>query len=234
MEKQKFVQKEWYEHKPPVEGNEVIQISTLTHIQRLKNLFPAQKARLSLNCGCGSGWQKDLFGPSIGMDISYENIHSFVKAGGQGIVADMEFLPFRDQTFDIVYGFGILHHLNDIRKGVSEAVRVLKKGGHIGFGGENNGLCPFNYIMPFVYGNWRIEKGFYRIRENLLNKLFRELGIKKIRVSSEGMTVYGMNRMIYRFTQTMEVCLSRFSILKRFSGYLYIAGTKVVSQANGK
>jgi len=45
----------------------------------------------------------------------------------KGGFADMEFLPFRDNTFDLVNGFGILHHLDDIEKGVSEATRILKR-----------------------------------------------------------------------------------------------------------
>jgi len=227
MEKQKFIQKEWYEHKPAIEGNEVIRISTITHIKRLKDLVPVQEARLSLNCGCGSGGQKDIFGPSIGMDISFENIRSFIRAGGQGVVADMEFLPFKDQTFDMVYGFGILHHLGDIKKGVSEATRVLKNGGYIGFGGENNGLCPLTYIMAFIYRNWRIEKGFYRIREGNLRKVFRELGIREYKISKHGMTIYGMGRAIYKITSLGEAFLSKFRPLRTFSGYCYVAGRKM-------
>lgn len=227
MEKQKFIQKKWYEHKPPIEGNEVIRISAITHIKRLKDLIPVQKARLSLNCGCGSGGQKDIFGPSVGMDISFENIRSFIKVGGRGVVADMEFLPFKDQTFDMVYGFGILHHLSDIKKGVSEATRVLQKGGHIGFGGENNGLCPFTYIMAFIYRNWKIEKGFYRIREGKLKKIFQELKIQEFRISRQGMTIYGMGRIIFKLTSIVEMVLSRIKPVNVFSGYCYVAGRKV-------
>jgi hypothetical protein len=62
MEKQKFTQKEWYENKPSIVENEVIQISTATHIERLKNIFPVQEARLSLNCGCGRGGQEEILG----------------------------------------------------------------------------------------------------------------------------------------------------------------------------
>ena len=221
------MQKKWYEHKPPISGNEVIRISTITHIKRLKDLIPVQKVRLSLNCGCGDGTQKDIFGPSIGIDISSENVRSLVEAGGQGVVADMEFLPFRDQTFDIVYGFGILHHLSDIKKGVSEATRVLKKGGHIGFGGENNGLCPLTYIMAFIYRNWRIEKGFYRIREGNLRKIFRESGIRNFKISKQGMTIYGMGRILYQLTSIGEKVLSRIKVLNAFSGYCYVAGKKM-------
>jgi ubiquinone/menaquinone biosynthesis C-methylase UbiE len=193
----------------------------------LKDLIPVQKVRLSLNCGCGDGTQKDIFGPSIGIDISSENVRSLVEAGGQGVVADMEFLPFRDQTFDIVYGFGILHHLSDIKKGVSEATRVLKKGGHIGFGGENNGLCPLTYIMAFIYRNWRIEKGFYRIREGNLRKIFRESGIRNFKISKQGMTIYGMGRILYQLTSIGEKVLSRIKVLNAFSGYCYVAGKKM-------
>jgi ubiquinone/menaquinone biosynthesis C-methylase UbiE len=227
VEKQKLTQKKWYDHKVPSENKGVIQISTDTHIKRLKGLLPTQEVRLSLNCGCGRGGQNNIFGPSIGMDISFENIQCFKEAGSQGVVADVEFLPFKDDAFDMVYGFGILHHLIDVKKGVSEAIRVLEKGGYIGFGGENNGLCPLNYIMPFIYRNWKIEKGFYRIRENILQRIFQELGIAEIKTCTEGMTIYGMSRMIYKITHMVERLLSRFPMLKKFSGYCYIAGKKV-------
>lgn len=227
MEKQKLTQKRWYDHKAPPDGKEIIQISTDTHIKRLKSLLPAQKVSLSLNCGCGTGGQNNIFGPSIGMDISFENIRFSKEAGCQGIVADMEFLPFKDNTFDVVYGFGILHHLNDIKKGVSEAVRVLRNKGYIGFGGENNGLCPLNYIMPFIYRNWRIEKGCYRIREGVLRKIFRESGIQELKISKQGMTIYGMGVKIYKLTHLIENLLSSFSPINTFSGYCYVSGRKL-------
>jgi ubiquinone/menaquinone biosynthesis C-methylase UbiE len=229
MEKQKLGQKKWYNHKTPLKGDEIIEIGTLTHIQRLKDLFPTQKTGLSLNCGCGNGGQNDTFGPSIGMDISIENIRRLKKAGGQGIVADMEFLPFRDDTFDIVYGFGILHHLSNIKRGVAEASRVLKKGGYIGFGGENNGLCLLNYIMPLIYRNWTIEKGFYRIRKGNLRKIFREAGIEEFKLSRYGMTAYGMGRTVYKLTSIAEFFLSRLRLFNSISGYCYLAGKKVIS-----
>jgi SAM-dependent methyltransferase len=227
MKRQKSIQKEWYEHNPPVKGGKVAEIGAIIHIQRLKGLIPVEKAELSLNCGCGSGGQKDIYGTSVGTDISFENIRSFVKAGGQGVVADMEFLPFRDQTFDMVYGFGILHHLSDIKKGVSEAARVLKRGGYMGFGGENNGWCPFTYIMAFIYRNWKVEKGFYRIREGNLRRIFNKSGINGFKISKRGMTIYGMGQALYRLTSVVEGLFSHFKLLNYFSGYCYIAGKKV-------
>ncbi len=227
MEKQKIIQKQWYEKKSRPRGSEIIEISTRDHIERLKSLVPVQWAGLSLNCGCGRGGQEDIFGHSIGVDISLENIRSLVRRGGQGVVADMEYLPFRDNTFDLVYGFGILHHLSDIKRGVSEATRVLKNRGCVGFGGENNGLCPLTYMMTLIYRNWKIEKGFYRIRKRRLKKIFKELGITDFKIFSEGMTIYGLGETVYKLTSLGERFLSRIHFLNTFSGYCYFGGTKI-------
>ncbi len=226
MEKQKLIQKDWYENKSSQKGGEIIEISTHAHINRLKSLIPVQRVTLSLNCGCGDGIQKDLFGPSVGVDISFENIRLLSQRGGLGIVADMENLPFKDSTFDLVYGLGILHHLSDIGKGVLEAARVLKRGGYIGFGGENNGWCPLVYIMSFVYRNWKIEKGSYRIRKGNLKKIFLESGITDFKFFRQGMTIYGLGKTLYQLTSLGERFLSRIRFLNVFSGYCYFGGRK--------
>lgn len=40
-------------------------------------------------------------------------------------------LPFEDDTFDIVYSYGVLHHAPFTMKCLSEAIRVLKPGGQL-------------------------------------------------------------------------------------------------------
>jgi ubiquinone/menaquinone biosynthesis C-methylase UbiE len=226
MERQKLAQKEWYGSPPPPRGRGTLQESSRVHIEQLMHLIPVHEPKFSLNCGCGTGGQNKIFTNSIGIDISFNNIRSVVKAGGQGVVADMEFLPFRDDTFDLVYGFGILHHLGDIRKGISEATRVLKKGGYIGFGAENNGFCPLNYVLSFIYRNWKIEKGFYRIRTTYLRKMFRASSIREIKIFHHGMVIYGLGPVIYRLTSLMEKGCSQFKFLEPFLGYCYLSGRK--------
>lgn len=44
-------------------------------------------------------------------------------------LADAEALPFPDDTFDIVYSWGVLHHSPDTPKAFREVRRVLKRGG---------------------------------------------------------------------------------------------------------
>ena len=45
-------------------------------------------------------------------------------------VADAEDLPFPDNTFDIAYSYGVMHHSPNTQRCVDEAKRVLKTGGH--------------------------------------------------------------------------------------------------------
>lgn len=45
--------------------------------------------------------------------------------------ADAECLPFADNTFDIVYSYGVMHHSPDTSRCVGEARRVLRPGGSL-------------------------------------------------------------------------------------------------------
>jgi SAM-dependent methyltransferase len=54
--------------------------------------------------------------------------------------ADAESLPFADESFDLVLGHAVLHHLPDLRRAFHEFHRVLKPGGRIAFAGEPSRL----------------------------------------------------------------------------------------------
>ncbi len=62
-------------------------------------------------------------GPSLGLDID-------------GRVADAEGIPYEDNTFDLVVGHAVLHHIPDVELSLREVVRVLKPGGRFVFAGE--------------------------------------------------------------------------------------------------
>src|SRR3954453_6854780 len=52
-------------------------------------------------------------------------------------------LPFEDDSFDLVFGHAVLHHLQDLEGAFREFRRVLRPGGAIAFCGE-----------PSYYGDW--------------------------------------------------------------------------------
>jgi SAM-dependent methyltransferase len=50
--------------------------------------------------------------------------------------ADAESLPFAGESFDLVLGHAVLHHLPNLRRAFAEFHRVLRPGGRIAFAGE--------------------------------------------------------------------------------------------------
>src|SRR5581483_7574704 len=50
--------------------------------------------------------------------------------------ADAEHLPFEDDSFDVVLGHAILHHIPDLPRAFREFERVLAPGGTVMFAGE--------------------------------------------------------------------------------------------------
>jgi len=52
------------------------------------------------------------------------------------VVADAESLPFADQSFDLVLGHAVLHHLPHLDRAFAEIHRVLRPGSRIVFAGE--------------------------------------------------------------------------------------------------
>ena len=53
-----------------------------------------------------------------------------------GRVADAEHIPYDDDTFDVVVGHAVLHHIPDLDAAFREVLRVLKPGGRFVFAGE--------------------------------------------------------------------------------------------------
>jgi ubiquinone/menaquinone biosynthesis C-methylase UbiE len=52
------------------------------------------------------------------------------------VATEAEELPFEDESFDIVFGHAVLHHIPDLERAFSEFLRVLRPGGAIAFAGE--------------------------------------------------------------------------------------------------
>jgi ubiquinone/menaquinone biosynthesis C-methylase UbiE len=50
--------------------------------------------------------------------------------------AEAETLPFSDESFDLVFGHAVLHHIPDLGQAFSEFHRVLRPGGTVAFCGE--------------------------------------------------------------------------------------------------
>ena len=92
-----------------------------------------------LEIGCGMGTDLLQFargGASCtGIDLTPRSIeitrHRFSLYGREGsfMISDGEQLPFKPNTFDVVYSNGVLHHTPNTKGAIHEIHRVLRPGG---------------------------------------------------------------------------------------------------------
>src|ERR1700740_594893 len=102
----------------------------------------------ALELGCGSGFfllnliQAGVARRGSVTDLSPGMVKVATRNGENlglqidGRVADAEGIPYDDDTFDLVVGHAVLHHIPDVELSLRAGVRVLKPGGRFVFAGE--------------------------------------------------------------------------------------------------
>jgi SAM-dependent methyltransferase len=94
-----------------------------------------------LEIGCGNGEvsryiAKTYMGSITATDIDAGQIDANLKLKDNISnltfkVADAVSLPFKNQSFDVIISFGVLHHIDGWQKALAEINRVLKPGGYL-------------------------------------------------------------------------------------------------------
>lgn len=110
---------------------------------------------LEIGCGLGRGAgllvEKMGFRNVVAFDLEERLVFRAAKARPGSLsekvsfyVGDAQDLPFLDSAFDAVVNFGIIHHVLDWRRCISEISRVLRPGGYF----------FFEEIYPPLYANF--------------------------------------------------------------------------------
>jgi SAM-dependent methyltransferase len=146
------------------------------HIPSAAN-FAATRGLKVLEIGCGLGTDGAQFALAgadyTGIDLTEAAIdlarRRFALSGLKGDfrVSDAEKLDFADESFDLVYSHGVLHHTPDIEAAIGEVYRVLRPGGRA-------------VIMLYHRGSYNYRVGIRVLRRAGAGLLQSESGIKLV------------------------------------------------------
>jgi SAM-dependent methyltransferase len=139
--------------------------------------FSSTRGLKVLEIGCGLGTDGAQFAKAgadyTGIDLTQASIElarkKFALAGlrGEFRVSDAENLDFADETFDVVYSHGVLHHTPDTATAVREIHRILKPGGRA-------------MVMLYHRGSYNYRIGIRVLRRAGAGLLKSESGIKVV------------------------------------------------------
>jgi ubiquinone/menaquinone biosynthesis C-methylase UbiE len=136
-----------YDAKWGISFGEIGRRQVLGKVRKLLGPAPGPFAR-SLEIGAGTGYfslnlaQDGVVGAPTCTDISpgmLEALEANAARLGIGVetaACDAADLPFEDETYDLVLGHAVLHHLPSLDRAFAEFHRVLKPGGMLIFAGE--------------------------------------------------------------------------------------------------
>jgi ubiquinone/menaquinone biosynthesis C-methylase UbiE len=183
-----------YDHKWGIDFHDIGQAQVLGKLRKVLGTNPGPFPR-ALEIGCGTGYfslnllRSGVIDQATATDISPGmlattriNAERLGIAGRVETVAtDAEHLPFDDESFDLLFGHAVLHHLPDLDQAFSEFLRVLKPGGTLFFAGEPSRHGDRIAAYP--------KRGAMRV-----SPLWRRLmGAEPTRADANGRHIHGMD-----------------------------------------
>ena len=216
------------------------------HQAIIKYMKPLVQDRFSAGCkvldlACGSGaftrrLAKSIAADCVGVDISPGLITAAkeLDTKTQYLIGDVEDLKFADQSFDVVLLSGILHHLPDKTKCLSEAKRVLKKGGFV-LAYDPNVKNPFMYFYKHVClkllspKNQTENEKLFSIDE--ISKTLKQAGLSQLNVQAiSGVPFYyvgpKLGQVLLPIYNAIEIALGESSLAKKYGSLIIVCAKK--------
>ena len=133
---------------------------------QIKSLITSNNYKSILEAGCGTGrWisslediSKKIFGLDYSLDMmkiskSEKTHHNFVNA-------DAVHIPFKDNSFDLIFCVNAIHHFTDKEKFISESKRTL----------TSNGIISVLGVDPHIDKDWYVYDYFDSVYKNDLKR----------------------------------------------------------------
>ena len=186
MSDNKIFQKDYWEknRKRRMPQHPVIEAFVCTKIDYIKKYVKLSENTRILDVGCGNGFFGYYFSKFCDVtELDYSKYMLLMNPVEKLIQADAENLPFKDDTFDVVFSSALLHHVENPKEILGEYKRVSKKFVVIIEPNRNN---PFMFIFSMMVNEeWKALRFSLRYLENLL----KDVQIKVISSCSMGAIV---------------------------------------------
>jgi ubiquinone/menaquinone biosynthesis C-methylase UbiE len=139
---------ESYDAKWGIDFGPIGQDQVLGKLRKALGTAPAAPFRDALEIGAGTGYfslnlaQLGVIERPTVSDISSGMLAALSRTAAElgidveTVVTEAEQLPFADESFDLVFGHAVLHHIPDLGRAFAEFHRVLRPGGAVAFMGE--------------------------------------------------------------------------------------------------
>jgi ubiquinone/menaquinone biosynthesis C-methylase UbiE len=127
-----------------------------------------------LDAGCGMGRFAEVCALA-GADVHAVDLSTAVEAAARNLghhrtvsfyQADIMNLPFAEETFDVIYSIGVLHHTPDTRQAFLSLTRLLKPGGRIA-------IWVYSTRLKLMFGGELLRMVTPRLSKPLLMKASR-------------------------------------------------------------
>lgn len=143
---------------------------------KLEKLSKATEGGILLDLGCGTGVVlrngSRYFKYTYGIDISQGMLKRM--EGGSRICADCSFIPFKDESIDVIVCFSVLHHIYEHSNVFREIYRILKKGGllYIDHDIDRTFVKRFYPFLKIYRHIFNPAKKYMKLRSNLTKELY--------------------------------------------------------------
>ncbi len=158
-----------------------------------RNFFKGKKC-LDIGCGSNAAGTVNL----LNLGASFVNLvdvdESFIEPASEILtknnfnsekwepkVANATDLPFKDESFDFILCQGVLHHVGDEKKALSEINRVLVPGGKFFVAVTGSGGLIGDFVMKTMRDIYKENNAFKDLMDNDFNLEKIQLLVKEIK-----------------------------------------------------
>jgi ubiquinone/menaquinone biosynthesis C-methylase UbiE len=162
--------------------------------------FENGEGKTLVDLGCGWGrWCLAAAGAGfqpVGVDVHLDALQAATRVSKQSgknnryLCADIEKLPFRSNTMDMVFSYSVLQHLDraKVERILSEAARILKPGGvlHVQL---PNVAGVYSTIQRMKRGFREARSGTFEMRywsKRLIRETLQTAGFKDTKIEADG------------------------------------------------